>query len=139
MIVYLDDILIYSENPANYTEHVQEVLRRLRKHNLFALADKCEFHTDTVEYLGYIMSPDGLTMDQKKVQAITDWPEPRKVRDVQSFLGFANFYRRFIPNYSEIVLPLTRLTRKTVPWNFSTECRTAFDRLKQAFTSAPIL
>ena len=78
-------------------------------------------------------------MAESKVKAILDWPEPRKVRDIQSFLGFANFYRRFIPNYSEIVLPLTRLTRKSVPWNFSEECRKSFNALKQAFTTAPVL
>ena len=72
---------------------MKEVLRRLRKHKLFARAAKCEFHSDTVEYLGHILSPDGLCMDDAKVKAIVDWPEPRKVRDVQSFLGFANFYR----------------------------------------------
>ncbi|KAJ8469582.1 hypothetical protein ONZ51_g8881 [Trametes cubensis] len=116
VIVYLDDILIYSDNPEQHRKHVKEVLRRLRKHRLYARADKCEFHTDSVEYLGYILSPSGLTMAELKVKAILDWPEPRKVRDIQSFLGFANFYRRFIPNYSEIVLPLTRLTRKSVPW-----------------------
>ena len=78
------------------------------------------------------MSPD-------KVKAVKDWPEPRKVKDVQSFLGFANFYRRFIPNYSKITVPLTRLTRKDTPWNFTEDCRQAFNLLKQAFTSAPIL
>ncbi|KAJ8456603.1 hypothetical protein ONZ51_g12022 [Trametes cubensis] len=139
VIVYLDDILIYSDNPEQHRKHVKEVLRRLRKHRLYARADKCEFHTDSVEYLGYILSPSGLTMVESKVKAILDWPEPRKVHDIQSFLGFANFYRRFIPNYSEIVLPLTRLTRKSVPWNFSEECQKSFNALKQAFTTALVL
>ena len=112
VIVYLDDILIYSDNLAEHKKHVREVLRRLRKHGLYARADKCEFHSDTVEYLGYILSPQGLTMSPSKVQDILDWPTPRKVKDVQSFLGFANFYRRFIHAYSDIVVPLTRLTRK---------------------------
>ena len=78
-------------------------------------------------------------MSPEKVKAISDWPEPRKVKDIQSFLGFANFYRRFIHNYSDIVVPLTRLTRKDAPWNFSEACRSAFNLLKKAFTSAPIL
>ncbi|KAL7281605.1 hypothetical protein ACG7TL_004922 [Trametes sanguinea] len=139
VIVYLDDILIYSDNPEQHREHVKEVLRRLRKNKLFARADKCEFHTNSVEYLGYILSPDGLTMSEAKVKAILDWPEPRKVRDIQAFLDFANFYRRFIPNYSEIVLPLTRLTRKSVLWDFNEDCRNAFNTLKKAFTTAPVL
>ena len=139
VIIYLDDILIFSDDMSQHQEHVREVLRRLRQHGLYARADKCEFHSDRVEYLGYILSPDGLTMAQDKVQVIQDWPEPKKVKDIQSFLGFANFYRRFIFGYSDIVVPLTRLTRKGTPWNFDENCRSAFEKLKKAFTTAPIL
>lgn len=139
VIVYLDDILIYSENQAQHTVHVCKVLSRLCKHNLFAKPEKCTFNSDTVEYLGYILSPNGLTMDQSKVKAITDWPEPQKICNIQSFLGFANFYCRFIHNYSDIVTPLTRLTRKNIPWNFTEDCQTSFNNLKKAFTTAPIL
>jgi hypothetical protein len=139
VIVYLDDILIYSQDLASHKKHVREVLRRLRNHRLYAKPEKCEFHSTSVEYLGYLLSPDGLTMSSEKIQAITDWPEPRKVKDIQSFLGFANFYRRFIFNYSDIVVPLTRLTRKDAPWNFSEECRKSFEELKKAFTTAPVL
>ena len=78
-------------------------------------------------------------MDQSKVQAIQDWPEPQKVKDIQSFLGFANFYRRFISDYSDIVVPLTCLTRKGVVWNFSDDARKSFEALKAVFTSAPVL
>jgi hypothetical protein len=139
VVIYLDDILIYSDNPEEHRIHVCEVLRRLRAHGLFAKADKCEFSKTSVEYLGYILSPDGLSMDKNKVQTILDWPEPRKIKDVQSFLGFANFYRRFIRNYSDLTVPLTRLTRKNIPWNFDTKARDAFESLKKAFTSAPVL
>ena len=92
VIVYLDDILIYSDNLELHRKHVQEVLWRLQENGLYAGANKCYFHENTVEYLGYILSLTGLTMDPIKVQTIQDWPEPRKVKDVQSFLGFANFY-----------------------------------------------
>ena len=139
VIVYLDDILVYLDNMEDHTEHVREVLQRLRQHKLYAKPEKCEFHSDSVEYLGYFLSPDGLTMSQDKVKTICDWPEPRKVKDIQSFLGFANFYRRFIFNYSDIVVPLTRLTRKDAPWDFSDVCRRSFNQLKKAFTTAPIL
>ena len=139
VVVYLDDILIYSENPEEHRRHVREVLKRLRQNGLYAKAEKCEFSKDTVEYLGYILSPDGLSMDPAKIKTILEWPEPRKIKEVQSFLGFANFYRRFIENYSDITIPLTRLTRKDTPWNFDGKCRAAFERLKKAFTSAPIL
>jgi len=139
IIVYLDDILIYSDDITQHWRHIKEVLKRLRKAGLYAKAEKCEFHSDSVEYLGYIISPSGLTMSDTKVKTIQEWPEPKKVKDIQSFLGFANFYRRFIFNYSDIVIPLTRLTRKDTPWNFDENCRKAFNTLKQAFTSAPIL
>ncbi len=139
VIVYLDDVLIYSDDPESHRDHVREVLRRLRLHGLFCNPAKCEFGVDTVEYLGYILSPDGLTMSEDKVKAIVEWPVPRKVKDVQSFLGFANFYRRFIYNYSDIVVPLTRLTRKNTEWLWTTACQEAFEKLKWAFTHAPIL
>jgi hypothetical protein len=139
VIVYLDDILIFSDDRAKHKEHVREVLRRLRIHGLYARPDKCLFSVESVSYLGFILSPDGLKMDPVKIQAIMDWPEPKKVKDVQSFLGFANFYRRFISDYSDIVIPLTRLTRKGIKWNFSDEARKAFETLKRAFTSAPVL
>ena len=107
VIIYLDDILVYSNNLAQHKEHVHEVLQRLCKHGLFTQPDKCHFSADTIEYLGFILTKDGLKMDSAKVQIIQDWPEPRKVKDIQSFLGFANFYHRFIPNYSNITVPLT--------------------------------
>ena len=139
VVVYLDDILIYSGDKASHKQHVREVLHRLRQHSLYAKPEKCKFHLDSVEYLGYCLSPDSLTMAPEKVQTICDWPEPHKVKDIQSFLGFANFYHRFIFNYSDIVVPLTRLTRKGAPWNFSEECCHSFNALKHAFTMAPIL
>ena len=139
IIVYLDDILIYSDNLEDHKKHIRKVLRHLCKHGLYAKPEKCEFHTDTMEYLGYCLSPTGLMMAQNKVDIIRDWPEPRKVKDIQSFLGFANFYRHFIYNYLDIAVPLTRLMRKAVPWNFSMDCRRSFNLLKEAFTSAPIL
>src|ERR1700742_1411259 len=139
VVVYMDDLLIYSDTPEEHREHVREILRRLRKHRLFANADKCEFGVSTVEFLGYILSPQGLRMSEEKIKVIVDWPVPRKVKDVQAFLGFANFYRRFIFRYSDITVPLTRLTQKNTTWNWSPECQAAFDFLKTAFTSAPIL
>ena len=112
VVVHLNDILIYSKDMESHQQHVQEVLRCLWLHGLFAKLEKCEFHSDSVEYLGYRLSPDGLTMSLDKIQTISDWPEPRKVKDIQSFLGFANFYCRFIFNYSDIVVPLTRCASK---------------------------
>ena len=139
VVVYLDDILIYSSDKATHRQQVTEVLRRLRMHGLFANAKKCEFDRESVEYLGYVLSPEGLTMASDKVRTIQEWPEPRKVKDIQSFLGFANFYRRFIYNFSDITVPLTRLTRKNIPFVFGEAERSAFELLKSSFSSAPVL
>ena len=138
-VIYLDDILIYSDSMSDHILHVREALQRLRDNGLYASTEKCEFHSTSVDYLGFILSPDGLTMDPAKIQVIQDWPEPRKIRDIQSFLDFANFYRRFIYNYSDIVIPLTRLTRKGTPWHFSDDCQNAFTAIKKAFTCALVI
>ena len=139
VMIYLDDILIYLNNMSEHHQHVNEVFKCLRKAGLYAKAEKYEFHSKLVEYLGYILSPSGLTMSNNKIKIIQDWLEPKKVKDIQSFLGFANFYRWFIFNYSDIVISLTHLTQKDIPWKFNFSCQDAFNSLKKAFTSAPIL
>jgi len=139
VVIYLDDILIYSNNMSEHYQHVKEVFKHLHKADLYAKAKKCKFHSKSVEYLGYILSPSGFTMSDNKVKIIQDWPEPKKVKDIQSFLGFANFYCWFIFNYLNIVIPLIYLTWKDIPWKFDFSCQDAFNTLKKAFTSAPIL
>src|SRR6202045_4663869 len=139
MVVYLDDILVYPEDPKQHVEHVREVLRRLQENSLFLNPAKCEFHTETVEYLGFVLSPTRLSMDMAKVKAIQEWPTPQKVKDTQSFLGFANFYCRFVHGYSDIITPMTHLTRKNTPWLWSDDCQSTFNSLKSTFSSAPIL
>ena len=119
--------------------HVKEVLKHLHKASLYAKAEKCKFHFKSVEYLKYILSFSSLTMSDDKVKIIQDWPEPKKVKDIQSFLGFANFYCWFIFNYSDIVIPLTHLTQKDISWKFDSSCHDTFNSLKKAFTSTSIL
>ena len=114
-MIYLDNILIYSDNMSKHHQHVIEVLKHLHKASLYAKAEKCKFYSELVEYLEYILSPSSLTMSDDKVKIIQDWPEPKKVKDIQSFLGFANFYCWFIFNYSDIVILLTCLTQKDIP------------------------
>jgi len=118
VMIYLDNILIYLNNMSEHHRHVKEVYKHLCKAGLYAKAEKCKFHSESVEYLGYILSPSGLTMSDNKVKIIQDWPESKKVKDIQSFLGFTNFYYWFIFNYSDIVIPLTHLTWKDIPWKF---------------------
>ena len=137
---YLDDIMIYSNTLEEHKEHVRQVLARLRSKNLFVKLEKCQFHTDTTEFLGFIISPKGISMDPKKVEAITSWPTPTCQKDVMSFLGFANFYRRFVRSFSRIATPLTALLKKTsLRFAWTASAQQAFDTLKLAFTTAPIL
>ncbi len=140
VIVYIDDILIYSRSLAEHRRHIAEVLQQLRKFNLYLKAEKCTFHQPTVHFLGYIINSGGIRMVERKVEAISSWPLPTTIKELQRFLGFSHFYRRFIANYSTITSPLTDLLKgkaKSLSWNpVATE---AFNTLKKAFTSAPLL
>ncbi len=144
-VVYLDDILVYSETPKLHRGHVRKVLERLRKFQLFVNLKKCDFSTDRVKFLGFIISVDGVAMDQSRVTAIAQWPPPKTHREIQVFLGFANFYRRFIEGYSRVASPMTDLLKgsknekKSGPFDWPVKAQTAFDQLLVAFTSAPIL
>ena len=111
---YLDDILIFSDNLKEHKEHVRQVLEVLQANGLHLKPEKCKFHQQEVRYLGLIISSGGVRMDPAKVEAVKEWCTPQNVRDVRSFIGFANFYRRFIKNFSGIVKPLTELTGKNV-------------------------
>lgn len=144
-IVYLDDILIFSEDVEDYTESVRKVFERLRTHKLYANEKKCVFGTDTVEFLGFIVGPKGIRMDPSRVATVKEWPEPGSFRDIQVFLGFTNFYRRFIRNYARVSYPLSNLLkgmergRKTGPFRLTSEAIAAFNRLKEYFLQAPLL
>ena len=138
VMIYLDDILIYLNNMSEHYQHVKKVLKCLHKAGLYAKTEKCKFHSKSVKYLGYILSPSGLTMSNNKVKIIQDWLESKKVKDIQFFLGFSNFYHWFIFNYSDIVISLIYLTWKDTPWKFNFSCWDAFNFLKKAFTSTPI-
>jgi transposase InsO family protein len=144
-IVYLDDILIYSQSVEEHTTHVRLVLERLYKHGLYAKLEKCEFHVYRVGFVGFNISPTGVSMEESRVSAVKDWPEPKKHRDIQVFLGFANFYRRFIAGFSRVSEPLSALLKGAKAGKFSTPfqmtepARQAFQALKNAFSTAPTL
>jgi len=142
VIIYLDDILVFSEDETKHEEHVKLVLQRLRNHSLQVNPAKCSFHTTSTEFLGLFFQDGTVSMDSAKVNAVLDWPAPSTVKEMQTFLGFANFYRQFIRDYSEITRPLTALTRKEykfapLPW--SDDALAAFKELKSSFASAPAL
>ena len=140
VLVFLDDILIFSKSKEEHTAHVREVLTRLRAQKLSAKRSKCEFFRKEVEFLGHQIGAAGLAVSQDKISAVKDWPEPKNATDVRSFLGLAGFYRRFVKNFSKIALPLTELTKETVNrfiWGARQE--ESFRELKQALCEAPVL
>ncbi|MBW0516280.1 hypothetical protein O181_055995 [Austropuccinia psidii MF-1] len=139
VVVYLDDIMVFSKSEEEHVTHVSTVLSRLRANNLFAKASKCLFHVSSVEYLGYVVSSEGLKMDQAKVQQILNWPPPRNLKALQSFLGFANFFHRFIKNYSKNISLFTSFLKKDCCFPLNEEALSQFHQLKEAFTTAPIL
>lgn len=136
---YLDDILIYSDNILEHNEHVNKVLARLDAAGLQADLKKCEFNVTSTKYLGFIVSTDGIRVDPAKVEVVKNWAPPSSVRGIQSFLGFCNFYRRFIRDFGRIARPLTHLTKKDVDFRFDAKCHEAFEILRQALISAPVL
>uniref|UniRef100_A0A671VHH1 Uncharacterized protein n=2 Tax=Sparus aurata TaxID=8175 RepID=A0A671VHH1_SPAAU len=137
--VYLDDILIYSPDSDTHKDHVHQVLKRLLDNDLYVKAEKSVFHADTVSFLGFIVAPGRVQMDPAKVSAVADWPTPDSRKKVQQFLGFANFYRRFVRGFSATAAPLHALTSTQVRFHWSPEAEKAFQTLKHRFTSAPIL
>ncbi|KAI2664083.1 Transposon Tf2-6 polyprotein [Labeo rohita] len=140
VIAYIDDILVYSKSAEEHVHHVRTVLTRLLKNQLYVKAEKCEFHVPQTSFLGYHISHQGVKMDTAKVQAVTEWPQPSTVKELQRFLGFANFYRRFIRDYSMVAAPLTSLLKgKPSKLTWTKLASQAFAALKERFTSAPIL
>ncbi|KAK8512376.1 hypothetical protein V6N12_037376 [Hibiscus sabdariffa] len=139
VVVFIDDILIYSRNKDDHAEHLRIVLQTLRECQLYAKFSKCEFWLSKVAFLSHVISAKGIMVDPKKVQTILDWQPSRNVSEVRSFLGLVGYYRRFVKGFSVIVLPLTKLLRKDQPFEWSEDRQRSFDQLKQALTHAPVL
>ncbi|KAJ9525532.1 hypothetical protein QJQ45_003106 [Haematococcus lacustris] len=144
VLVYIDDILVMSNTPEEHLVHLREVLQLMREHKLYAKMSKCEFNQPKLVFLGHIVGGDGIAVDPAKVQVVKDWPAPRSVKDLQAFLGLANYFRRFIPNFSAIAAPLTNLTSKeaAAKYNWAVVAGAelaAFNALKEALCSAPVL
>ncbi|EOY21357.1 RNA-directed DNA polymerase (Reverse transcriptase) [Theobroma cacao] len=139
VIVFIDDILVYSKNDDEHAAHLLIVLQTLRERQLYAKFSKCEFWLKEVVFLGHVVSGAGIYVDPKKIEAILQWEQPRTVTEIRSFLGLAGYYRRFVQGFSLIAAPLTRLTRKGVKYEWDDVCENRFQELKNRLTSAPVL
>ncbi|KAL0541130.1 hypothetical protein IC582_021167 [Cucumis melo] len=139
VIVFIDDILIYSKTEAEHENHLRMVLQTLRDNKLYAKFSKCEFWLKQVSFLGHVVSKAGVSVDPAKIEAVTGWTRPSTVSEVRSFLGLAGYYRRFVENFSRIATPLTQLTRKGAPFVWSKACEDSFQNLKQKLVTAPVL
>jgi hypothetical protein len=141
-IAYLDDVLIYSRTFEEHEQHVKQVLERLRKNGLYCKISKCEFAVQQTMFLGHVVSTEGVEMDPDRVATVKDWPLPKTQRDIQVFIGFANYYRRFIRNFSLIAAPLTRILkggRVAGPLRLTKDAVQAFENLKDAFANGTVL
>ncbi|KAL0534284.1 hypothetical protein IC582_028573 [Cucumis melo] len=139
VIVFIDDILIYSKTEAEHEEHLRMILQTLRDNKLYAKFSKCEFWLKQVSFLGHVVSKAGVSVDPAKIEAVTGWTRPSTVSEVRSFLGLAGYYRRFVEDFSRIATPLTQLTRKGAPFVWSKACEDSFQNLKQKLVTAPVL
>ena len=139
VVVFIDDILIYSRTQEEHAEHLRLVLGVLREKQLYAKLSKCEFWMGEVQFLGYVISTQGIAIDPAKVEAVVKWEIPKSATEIRSFVGLVGYYRRFIEGFSKIVTPLTLLTRKDQPFTWTDKCEESFQELKKRLTSAPIL
>ena len=139
LIVYMDDMLITASDKQTNIKWTRRVLQRMKELDLHLKLKKCKFGVKEVDFLGLILWPREIAMDPTKLFRIVEWPTPTKFKDVRSFLGFANYYWRFIRNYSNIACPLIDLTKKNQEWKWSPSCQEAFDRLKEEFSEQPVL
>jgi hypothetical protein len=139
VMVFIDDILIYSKNEEEHAQHLWIVLMRLREHQLYAKFSNCTFWLEEIQFLGHVLSAKGIAVDPSKVKDILEWKPPTTVHQVRSFLGLAGYYRRFIPDFSKLVKPITSLLKDDTKFNWSSRCNEAFEQLKLLLTTAPVL
>ncbi|GMJ07468.1 hypothetical protein HRI_004416000 [Hibiscus trionum] len=139
VVVFIDDILVYSRTEEEHDEHLRLVLQTLLENQLYAKLSKCEFWIREVVFLGHVISVKGISVDPKKIEAIVSWKQPKSVTEICSILGLAGYYRRFVDRFSRIVAPLTKLLQKNVPYEWSDARQQVFEKLKKTLTEAPIL
>jgi len=139
ILIYIDDILIFSKEKEDLQKLTLRVLKKLQDDDPFVNLNKCTFEVKEVDYLGIIISKNQMKMDPAKLERIRDWPTPMTVKQTRSFLGFGNFYRKFIGHYADIMRPLNDLTKKNLVWNWTDTCQEVFEKLKEEFQKAPVL
>ena len=139
VVVFIDDILVYSKDAQEHEQHLKIVLQTLREKKLYAKLSKCDFWLKKVSFLGHIMSTEGIRVDPTKIEAVVNWKPPRNVIDVRSFLGLAGYYRRFVRGFSVIASPLTKLLRKGIKFEWTDKCQNSFEQLKGMLVEAPVL
>lgn len=139
VLVYLDDVLIYSRSAAAHLADLEAALQLLQQHRLYAKLSKCEFNMPELSFLGHVVSQHGVKTDPAKVRAVEDWPAPTNLHELRQFLGLTNYFRKFIQAYASMVRPLTHLLKADVPYDWTASCAEAFARVKSALTSAPVL
>ncbi|CAH9114854.1 unnamed protein product [Cuscuta epithymum] len=139
VVVFIDDILVYSKTPEDHEKHLRLTLQTLRENQLYAKLSKCDFWQDRVAFLGHIITQEGVSVDPSKIEAVVEWRAPTSVTEVRSFLGLAGYYRRFVKDFSKIARPLTNLTKKTTKFQWNEDCEAAFQELKKRLTTAPVL
>ncbi|GET59962.1 enzymatic polyprotein, putative [Rhizophagus irregularis DAOM 181602=DAOM 197198] len=139
VVVYIDDIMIYSENLKDHMEHVEKVLKKLQENNLIIKLKKCRFLERNIEFLGHIVGNDGLRPDDKKIEKIKEMKAPTTVKEVRSFLGLCSYYRKFVKNFSKIARPISDLRKKGIPFIWRREQQEAFEKLKEKLIQYPIL
>jgi len=139
VVVYFDDILVYSKNLGEHVKHLHVVFNVLRENRLYANLKKCTFCMESVVFFGYVVSSQGISVDEEKVKVIKDWPTPKNTNKVRSFHGLASFYRRFVKNFSSIVVTLNELVKKNVGFKWEDVHDRVFNTLKEKLTNAPLL
>jgi len=139
VLIFIDDILIYSRSRKEHEEHLRLVLQTLREHQLYAKFSKCDFFKEEIQYLGHVITKEGIAVDPEKIRTIMEWPIPKDVADIRSFMGLAGYYRRFVEGFSRVAHPITSLQKKGKVFKWTPECQQSFEHLKHLLTTAPIL
>ena len=136
---FVDDVLVGTETEEEHDKIIEEVLRRLEENNLYVKLEKCIWKVRKIRFLGVVIGPNGIEMEKKKVDGVLSWPEPKNVKDVRKFLGLANYYRRFIKDFTQVARPMNTLMRKDVKQQWGDKQQQAFDELKRILTTRPVV